>query len=157
VLLYQVDFIFHLVGINRRRDSQEFFTGKADLTRALCNALAQVSADTSKKLPVVFASSIQADRDSPYGQSKRLAEQILFALATFCHNITRDRPIQINEPIAPITLVYVDDVVSTSIAIMGGATLTRDAAGSTILELQYQTTAGEVADLIRDFGAGRLA
>ena len=33
------------------------------------------------------------------------------AVATFCHNIARDLPIQVNDPAAPVTLVYVDDVI----------------------------------------------
>ena len=33
------------------------------------------------------------------------------AVATFCHNIARGLPIQVNDPAAPVTLVYVDDVI----------------------------------------------
>ena len=33
------------------------------------------------------------------------------AVATFCHNIARGLPIRVNDPAAPLSLVYVDDLV----------------------------------------------
>ena len=115
-LLNGADFVFHLAGVNRPQDPAAFVVGNAGLTQALCTALAQVATTTGRKVPVVFASSIQAAQDNAYGQSKRAAEDALFALqheygvsvhvfrlpnvfgkwcrpnynsavATFCHNI----------------------------------------------------------------------
>jgi len=140
ILLQQVDFVFHLAGVNRPQDPTEFVTGNVDLTQALCQAVGAIAVATGKKVPVVYTSSTQADRDNPYGLSKRGAEGALFelrsehgvpvhvfrlpnvfgkwckpnynsAVATFCHNIARGLPIQVNDPAAPVTLVYVDDVV----------------------------------------------
>ena len=79
-LLAGVDFIFHLAGINRPQGPQEFVEGNASLTQSLCDAVANVAVATGKKIPVVCSSSIQADRDNAYGQSKRAAENALFAL-----------------------------------------------------------------------------
>ena len=79
-LLQGVDFVFHLAGINRPQDPAEFATGNTDLTRELSSAVADLAARTGKKVPVVYTSSTQAERDNPYGQSKRAAEDALFAL-----------------------------------------------------------------------------
>ncbi|MBU3997217.1 MAG: NAD-dependent epimerase/dehydratase family protein, partial [Gammaproteobacteria bacterium] len=140
-LLQGVDLVFHLAGVNRPQDPAEFTTGNADLTQALCQAVCDLAAATGKKMPIVCTSSIQATRDNPYGQSKLAAESALqaasashgiavhifrlpnvfgkwckpnynSAVATFCHNIARGLPIQINDPAAPVTLVYVDDVIA---------------------------------------------
>jgi len=87
-----------------------------------------------------FSSSIQAERDNPYGVSKSLAENALrewaertgaqvaifrlknvfgkwcrpnynSVVATFCHNVARGLPILISDPAQTIELVYVDDVI----------------------------------------------
>ena len=79
-LLQGVDFVFHLAGINRPQDPAEFASGNADLTQALCNAVAKIAKASGKKVPVVYTSSTQAARDNPYGVSKRGAEEALFAL-----------------------------------------------------------------------------
>src|SRR5690554_4843457 len=144
-LVAQSEFVFHLAGVNRPTDPQEFQSGNADLTRTLCNAVKA----SGRKIPVLYSSSIQAELDNAYGQSKREAEKVLLelaesyhvpvhifrlpnvfgkwarpnynsAVATFCHNITRDLPIQINDPNARISLVYVDDVIRHFIAVMDG-------------------------------------
>ena len=65
-LLREVDFIFHLAGINRPQDPKDFAIGNADLTQALCNAVAAVAVATGKKIPVLCSSSIQANSDNPY-------------------------------------------------------------------------------------------
>lgn len=183
-LLQGVDFVFHLAGINRPQDPAEFVTGNADLTLALCDAVAGLAATTGKKVPVVYTSSIQAARDNPYGLSKRAAEDALFALqrehgvpvhvfrlpnvfgkwckpnynsavATFCHHIARDLPIQINDPAAPVTLVYVDDVLRRFIELMDGADAALDADGFALVAPQYTSTVGELASLIQTFKDSR--
>ena len=145
-LLQGVDWVFHLAGVNRPQDPTEFTTGNADLTQALCDALAA----RGRRVPVVYTSSTQAALDNPYGRSKRAAEDALFALqrasgcpvhvfrlpnvfgkwarphynsavATFCHNTARGLPIQVNDPAAPLTLVHVDDVVARFLQLLDGA------------------------------------
>lgn len=133
----EADAIVHLAGINRPKDVHEFTEGNADLTEQLCSCVES----TGRKIPLLLASSIQADRDNPYGLSKRAAEDAVSHLAkhtgnpvavyrltnvfgkwcrpnynsvvaTFCHNIANDLPIQINDPATQLELVYVDDVVA---------------------------------------------
>lgn len=182
-LLDGVGFVFHLAGINRPQDPQEFYSGNADLTQALASAV-RAQAATGQAPGVVFASSTQAARDNDYGKSKRLGEDALRALAqeklasvhvfrlpnvfgkwcrpnynsavaTFCHNIARDLPIQINDPAAALTLVYVDDVVRHFIQLMDGATVAVDAEGFAQVHPQYAITVGELAAQIRAFAESR--
>ena len=145
-LLEDVDWVFHVAGINRPQNPDEFVTGNTDLTEQLCMAIKA----SGKNIPVVYTSSIQAEFDNDYGSSKRAAEDVLLALqqdtgnpvfiyrlpnvfgkwarpnynsavATFCHNIARDLPIQVNDPSAVIRLVYVDDVVDSFMSLVEGA------------------------------------
>src|SRR5690606_23514798 len=117
-------------------------------------------------------SSSQAEQENPYGISKRGAEKVLLdlqstqgspvhlfrlpnvfgkwarpnynsAVATFCHNIARDLPIQINDPAAHINLVYIDDVIRHFFAVMVG----KMTVGLFVsVEPQYSITVGELAD-----------
>lgn len=183
-LLADVDFVFHLAGINRPQYPQEFMTGNADLTRLLCNAVGDIARLSDKKIPIVFTSSIQADRNNPYGQSKFAAEQVLFGLqrdygvpvhvfrlpnvfgkwckpnynsvvATFCHNIARELPIRIHDPSAVLTLVYVDDVLQRFIQLMDGADSMNDGNGYAAMTPQYTITVGEVANIVQRFKSSR--
>jgi UDP-2-acetamido-2,6-beta-L-arabino-hexul-4-ose reductase len=185
-LMQGVDFVFHLAGINRPQDPQEFVTGNVDLTQVLCQAVGAIAVASGKKVPVVYTSSTQADRDNPYGLSKRGAEGALFelrsehgvpvhvfrlpnvfgkwckpnynsAVATFCHNITRSLPIQVNDPAAPVTLVYVDDVIERFMQLMDGADAAVGADGFASVTPQYTTTVGELARQIHAFKDSRTS
>lgn len=140
-LVAGADFIFHLAGVNRPKEEFEFRSGNVDLTNLILNAIKA----SGRSIPIVFSSSIQATKDNPYGRSKKDAEDALMdfaghnpvfiyrlpnvfgkwskpnynsAVATFCHNIANDFPIQINDPEALVSLVYIDDVVSSFIDLM---------------------------------------
>lgn len=182
-LVNGADFIFHLAGINRPEDPNDFLEGNAELTRLLVNAV-QSSQDSFESKPtIVFASSTQAVLDNPYGKSKKLAEDYIFscaknnfahayvfrlpnvfgkwarpnynsAVATFCHNIARDLPIQINDPSAPISLVYVDDVMTKFLSILD-RTSEPDLGVLSLVTPVYQTTVGEVANKIQAFRQSR--
>ena len=71
-LLQGVDFVFHLAGVNRPQDPQEFVTGNVDLTQALCQAVCAVAQSTGKKVPIICTSSSQAERCSVRLRSTRL-------------------------------------------------------------------------------------
>ena len=169
----QADAVIHLAGVNRPQDPAEFAAGNADFTARLCQALLA----TGRPVPVAFASSIQADRDNPYGLSKRAAEDHLrryaeasgapvalyrlanvfgkwsrpdynSAVATFCHNIARGLPIQVNDAAAPLRLVYIDDVVAELLRFLAdpGSGVGLRQAGPV-----YATTVGELARQIEAF------
>lgn len=139
----RADAVVHLAGVNRPKDVKEFAEGNADLAVRLCDLIAA----TGRKIPLIISSSIQADLANPYGESKRSAEVAGEALATnavnpvtiyrlpgvfgkwcrpnynsvvatFCHNIANDLPIQINDPAFAVNLVYVDDVVGEFIRVL---------------------------------------
>ncbi|MDR3455255.1 MAG: NAD-dependent epimerase/dehydratase family protein [Rhodoferax sp.] len=138
------DAVVHLAGTNRPRDVAEFTAGNADLTARLCAAIQA----TGRHIPLILASSIQAELTNPYGQSKRAAERAVeqfcvqtdnpaaiyrlpnvfgkwckpnynSVVATFCHNIANDLPIQVNDASTQLKLVYVDDVVSAFVHALG--------------------------------------
>jgi UDP-2-acetamido-2,6-beta-L-arabino-hexul-4-ose reductase len=173
----QADFIFHLAGVNRPVDPADFAAGNAGLTQTLCELIVQ----SGRNIPVVYTSSTQAEKDNQYGRSKREAEAVLNALAdrmggnvhifrlpnvfgkwcrpnynsvvaTFCHNICRDLPIQINDPDAELTLVYVDDVISRFVQLMDKQV---DEGLFAKVEPQYVTTVGKLADQISAFQHSR--
>ena len=185
VLLRQMDWVFHLAGVNRPQDPAQFMTGNWGLTQQLCQALAALHASEGQVTRVVYASSTQAVQDNPYGRSKKAAEEALqslatsmavphhvfrlpnvfgpgaranynSAVATFCHNLARDLPIQIHDPAAALTLVYVKDVVHAFVAELTGGQVTRDEAGFAKVPQEHRTTVGQVADWIRAFRAGRV-
>ena len=175
-MLNGVDVVIHLAGINRPITEDEFATGNADLTLALCNAIA---AQQHKPI-LLLASSTQATQPNPYGASKLAAENAVRTLAsqhdvrahiyrlpnvfgkwckpnynsvvaTFCHNISQDLPIQINDASKVLDLVYVDDVVNTFLKIIAGDNETVDQT----IAPQYSTTLGKLAEQIKAFKASR--
>jgi UDP-2-acetamido-2,6-beta-L-arabino-hexul-4-ose reductase len=173
----EASYVFHLAGINRPRHEAEFLTGNVDFTRSLCAALAEAG----RKAPMVFTSSIQVERDNPYGTSKRAAEKVLAAhgdatgapvhifrlpnvfgkwsrpdynsaVATFCSQAARGLPLTVHDPTAPLRLAYIDDVVEAFLRLIERPGA---AAGFHDVEPVYTTTVGEIADLIQSFAANR--
>jgi UDP-2-acetamido-2,6-beta-L-arabino-hexul-4-ose reductase len=171
-----IAFVFHLAGVNRPKTIEEFISGNAELTEALCTAL-NVS---RQRIPVVYTSSTQAAADHPYGESKRAAEVRLWelnkrngnpvhiyrlpnvfgkwarpnynsAVATFCYNIARGLPLTINDRSAKLNLVYVDDVVEAFIKVMDGIAPIIDSSGFAKVSTTYQTTVGDLALAIQGF------
>lgn len=177
-LVAQVDAVVHLAGENRPADEIAFAQVNTGLTSALCHAIQQEFGSTGRHVPLVLASSTQAERDNPYGRSKFAAEEAVQALAketgnpcvifrlagvfgkwckpnynsvvaTFCHNIARELPIQINDPAASLRLVYVDDVVTALLTALEAPALGSVQAK---VEPEYSTTLGELVNQIRAFG-----
>lgn len=175
-LLDGVDFIFHLAGVNRPQNIDEFEQGNVSLTLSLCEAVEA----TGRAIPIVFSSSIQATFDNHYGNSKREAENLLLdfsqrtgspvyifrlpnvfgkwckpnynsAVATFCHNISHDLAIQVNDPSAIIRLVYIDDVIRRFESVLDGALAEQYDNVDTI----YELTVGELAEKLYTFKNSR--
>lgn len=175
-----VDFIFHLAGVNRPQDPADFKLGNTDLTQLLCKAVIA----SGKSIPIVYTSSIQAELENPYGLSKRGAEAELIALAasnpvhifrlpnvfgkwvkpnynsavaTFCHNIIRNLPIQVNDPNALINLAYIDDVIAHFIALLDarlqGVKTPLDVFVK--VEPQYSITVGDLVAQLHAFRDSR--
>lgn len=183
-LLQNVEFIFHLAGVNRANDPDEFWSGNVELTRCLCDAVGAIKKLTGLTVPIVYSSSVHASQNNLYGRTKREAENLLqslannsaipvhifrlpnvfgkwsrpnynSAVATFCHNIARNLPININDRFAPVTLVYVDDVIGRFIELLDGANAALDADGFSAVTPQYTTTVGELVQKIENFKSSR--
>jgi len=174
--LVDVDFVFHLAGVNRPKNEVEFKQGNTDLTQSLVDELASLG----RQVPIVLTSSIQASSSNAYGNSKAGAETVVrsyqdatgspgyifrlpnvfgkwckpnynSAVATFCHNTVRDIPITINDASAIINLVYIDDVCDAFIALLSGGI----PSGYTEISPVYKKTVGEIAELLKSFKDSR--
>lgn len=166
-----IDFIFHLAGVNRPDNTQEFYKGNTDLTKSIIELL------KSKKLnvPILMTSSIQAVKDNDYGKSKKLAEDelssyknsIIFRLhnvfgkwcrpnynsvvATFCYNVAHNIDLTINDPKAEIELIYIDDIIKEFINVMNGDSPTNKENNICYVSPIYKIEIGELADKIKSF------
>ncbi len=183
-LLQGVDFVFHLAGVNRPQDPHEFNLVNVGLTLALSQSVIDMAQNTGKYIPIIYTSSIQAVRDNPYGKSKLAAEKVLqsvsqshsvpvhifrlpnvfgkwckanynSAVATFCHNITRGIPIQVNNPNTPLTLLYVDDLIERFLELIDGKDVSQQSDGFLAVTPIYTTTVGELAHQIQAFKDSR--
>lgn len=174
----ECDFVFHLAGVNRPKDEKEFMEGNFELTSQLLELLKK----HNNKAPVLLTSSIQAEKDNPYGRSKKTGEDLLFnyyyetdakvyvyrlpnlfgkwskpnyntVVATFCHNIASDLDIQINNPDSELNLCYIDDVLEEFIrALEGMPTVQGDFC---VVPVTHNIKLGELADLIKSFKESR--
>lgn len=168
----EADAVFHLAGANRPADPADFDRVNAGTATQLVKALD----GAARAVPIVYASSTRAAGDDVYGRSKRAGEDALIAygersgaavhvfrlpnvfgkwarpnynsaVATFCHNVARDLPITVHDPAAPLTLVYIDDVVAAFVGVLENET----PGGFASVDPVYSTTVGDVADTIRGF------
>lgn len=145
----KADFIYHLAGVNRPKNPEEFMQGNFGFTSALLNALRK----QKNACPIMLASSIQATcigrYDSDYGRSKKAGEELVFeyaeqtgakalvyrfpnlfgkwckpnynsAVATFCNNVANDLPITVNDRNTQLELLYIDDLVAEMLDALEG-------------------------------------
>ncbi len=175
-LIAQADKIVHLAGVNRPDVPEDFELGNSVLTKNLCHHAMK----TNRCPHIIMSSSIQAELDNAYGASKRKAEDELkkyaveanakvsiirlknvfgkwcrpnynSVVATFCHNIACDKPIEIRDPAFELELVHVDDVVATILE-----ELKSTASEEQIVERgnempSAQIRLGQLAERIREF------
>jgi len=171
------DCVVHLAGENRPKDEKDFGIVNAGLTASICDAVRF----SDKNIPIVLASSTQVGLDNAYGKSKLEAEAAVKALendtgcpayvyrlpgvfgkwckpnynsvvATFCHNISHDLPIQVNNSDFELRLVYIDDVVEEFVKVIQGARLDREELS---VQPDYKIKLGDLADQIKIFRDSR--
>lgn len=133
--------MFHLVGVKRPKNEDEYMSGNFGFTSSLLDMLEKCH----NACPVMLSSSIQAAlvgryADSKYGRSKLSGENLFFeygkrtgakvlvyrfpnifgkwckpnynsAVATFCHNTAHGLPITINDRNTELELLYIDDLM----------------------------------------------
>jgi len=157
------EFVFHLAGVNRPENPDEFMDGNYAFTSLLLEYLKKYR----NTCPIVLSSSTQAALDNPYGKSKLAGEKLLkaygeetgatviiyrfpnlfgkwcrpnynSAIATFCHCIARDLPITVSDPAFELTVMYIDDVLDelkNSLALNPSELVTHKATLGRIVQL----------------------
>lgn len=176
-LIKESDFIFHLAGVNRPKDAQEFYAGNSSLTKIIVDTIKQ----ENKKIPILLSSSTQVGNDDDYAKSKEEAENIIqkyaqdnnincfiyrlpnvfgkwskpnynTVIATWCYNITRDIEIQINDKDTLMTLVYIGDVIHSFLD-----RLYINNSNELFYEIKtvYKKTLGEIEELLYKFRDSR--
>lgn len=127
---------------------------------------------------------------SEYGKSKKAGEDLMFqyaketgakvlvyrfpnlfgkwcrpnynsAVATFCHNIANDLPIQVNDRSTELELLYIDDLVDEMISALKGRehhcefngveTILKDDGLYCAVPQTHKATLGEIVDLLQSF------
>ena len=176
-LIKKSDFVIHLAGENRPEDEDDFEVVNSGLTLLICNEIRLIE----KNIPIILASSTQAEHDNLYGKSKLSAEIAIKNLtdntgnssyiyrlpgvfgkwckpnynsvvATFCHNISHNLPIQVNNPDFELSLVYIDDVVEEFVKIIQGA---KGDKKELSVQPEYKIKLGDLADQIKIFKESR--
>lgn len=176
--LKEVDFIYHLAGVNRPVNVDDFYKGNGDLTKQIVDILIK----NKKNTPLVLSSSIQSSLDNDYGKSKLEAEKFIIeyskstgaevfiyklpnvfgkwskpnynsVISTWCYNIANDLEIQVNDEKVELTLVYIDDVVESFIKQLNSPKM-KDFYVD--IETIYKKTLGEIKELLFAFKQNRV-
>lgn len=168
------EFVFHLAGVNRPQNQEEFMEGNFGFTSTLLEYLKK----NKNKCPIMISSSIQAELDNEYGKSKKAGEDLIFkygkdndvkvfvyrfpnlfgkwcrpnynsVIATWCNNVAHNEEIRVDDPSKELTLVYIDDVCNELIKCLNNEE-TKD-GDYCIVPIFYKKTLGEISSLIKSF------
>lgn len=145
----KADFIFHLAGVNRPENPEDFMKGNFGFTSQLLDTLKKYE----NKATIMLSSSIQATLsgrfgDSEYGRSKKAGEDLFFAYAeetgakvavyrfpnlmghsrpkynsavsTFCWAVANDEEFTVNDRTTELELLYIDDLVDGMFDLLEG-------------------------------------
>lgn len=164
-----IDFIFHLAGINRPKDTKEFYEGNTDLTKQIIDLI------KDKNIPIILTSSIQALKDNDYGKSKKQAEEYALSyqysyvyrlhnvfgkwcrpnynsvIATFCHNIANDLEITVNDENIELELIYIDDIIKEFISVMNGNKPKETIDNISYINPRYKVSLKEIVNKLYEF------
>lgn len=175
----ECDFVYNLAGVNRPERVEEFEEGNFGFASTLLDTLEKYR----NICPVMNSSSIQAALENPYGRSKKAGEGRMLdygqktgapiyiyrfsnvfgkwcrpnynsAVATFCHNIAHDLPVQVNDRSTVMHLVYIDDVVDELLQALTGHPHVNE-EGYCYVPIEHEKTLGEIVDLIYSFRESR--
>ena len=172
------EFVFHLAGVNRPENEEEFMRGNFGFTTTLLEKLKKYG----NKSTIMISSSIQAEKDNPYGLSKKAGENAIFeygknenvevlvyrfpnlfgkwcrpnynsVIATFCNNVATGKEITVNDPNIELNLSYIDDVVEELINALEGKANRKDEF--CCVPKVHKVTLGRIAELIYSFKGSR--
>ena len=187
----QADFVFNLAGVNRPKDQSEFMQGNFGFASTLLDTLQRHGNTCPVMLSSsIQATLIGRYGQSDYGKSKLAGEELFFeygqktgapvlvyrfpnlfgkwcrpnynsVVATFCHNIAHDLPIQVNDRNAELELLYIDDLVEEMLDALEGrphrceyeglAPVFSDTGRYCCCPVTHHVTLGELADLLYSF------
>ena len=145
----KADFVFHLAGVNRPDNPEDFMKGNFGFASDLLNNLKKYN----NKATIMLSSSIQATLsgrfgNSEYGQSKKAGEDLFFsyayetgskvaiyrfpnlmghsrprynsAVSTFCWAIANDEEYSVNDRSTELELLYIDDLIEGMFDLLEG-------------------------------------
>lgn len=187
----QADFVFNLAGVNRPKDQSEFMQGNFGFASTLLDTLKKHGKTCPVMLSSsIQATLIGRYGTSDYGKSKLAGEELFFdyaketgakvlvyrfpnlfgkwcrpnynsVVATFCHNIAHDLPIQVNDPSVQLEMLYIDDLVEEMIAALNGKehhcefdgveTVLKEDGRYCAVPVTHHVTLGEIVDLLHRF------
>lgn len=180
----QVDFVFNLAGVNRPEDPAEFMAGNFGFASKLLATLDRLGNACPVMLASSTQASLEGRyADSAYGKSKRAGEDLFRAyakrtgadvliyrlpnvygkwcrpnynsvIATFCHNIARGLPVQVNDSAVELELLYVDDLVEEMVAALLGRAR-RDEDGLCHAGPTDRASLGEITAMLESFRDSR--
>lgn len=175
------DFVFNLAGVNRPQNSEEFMAGNFGFASTLLDTLKATHNTCPVMLSSSIQATCVGRYDSDYGRSKKAGEDLFFAygaetgvqvlvyrfpnlfgkwcrpnynsvIATFCHNIANDLPIQVNDPKVELELLYIDDLVEEMVAALEGKAHVDEANPAFYrVPTTHRVTLGEIVDLLNSF------
>lgn len=145
----KAEFVFHLAGVNRPENPEDFMKGNFGFTSQLLDTLKKYE----NKATIMLSSSIQATLsgrfgDSEYGRSKKAGEDLFFAYAeetgakvavyrfpnlmghsrpkynsavsTFCWAVANDEEFIVNDRTTELELLYIDDLIEGMFDLLEG-------------------------------------
>ncbi len=168
------DLVIHLAGENRPKSEMDYENNEK-LTNILCDLIEF----SRRKLRIIFASSLHAELNTPYGVSKKKAEDrlktlsekgfcdcLIFRLpgifgkwckpnynsvvATFCYNAVNKIPLIINDPNKVIPICYIDDLINDFLDEINSSSI-----GYKHLSNIKQVSLGKLAEIIEGFEMNR--
>lgn len=170
----EADFVFNLAGAMRPKNKDEFMRNNFGFASDLLNCLAL----HGNKCPVMIASSIQAEQNNLYGESKKAGEELMFkyaretgakvlvyrftnlfgkwgrpnynsVISTFCYNIANGLPITINDAEVVLPLVHIDDVVDELVSALEGNEHMMESF--CYVPVVHQVRLGNIAEMLYSF------
>ena len=175
----KADFVFNFAGVNRPKDNGEFMKGNFGFAEVLLHTLKECENKCPVMLSSSIQATLKGRfAGSEYGKSKLAGEELFFrygkecgakvlvyrfpnvfgkwcrpnynsVIATFCHNIANDLPIQVNDPETELELVYIDDVVEELMDALEGKEHRTDLF--CYVPVTHHATLGEIVDLLQSF------
>ena len=190
------DFVFNLAGVNRPQTQEEFMQGNFGFASVLLDTLKKHENRCPVMLSSSQQASLTGRfGNSEYGRSKKAGEDLFLkyaedtnarvliyrfpnlfgkwcrpnynsAVATFCHNIANDLPIQVNDPNVELELLYIDDLVHEMLNALEGKEHRCEFEGLEVIEdnkgrycyapITHKVTLGRIVELIHLFAAQPL-